>query len=292
MHVVSRFFGFLLFIVVSSAGLIAQEQDSFDLSAPEYVSETFKTYRIVNGHSVEMLRKKALLFTIGHRFLGTVDEGLGEFFGMDQFADIHLELAYGLTDRLNVGLGRSRVGKIYNGYFKYRLTRQELGGFPLSLGLVGGATVRTAPWSDTEADVLEFKHRLRFSGQALIAARVLPSLSVQLTPTYIHRNLTLNTRQNNQTFALGVPSRIRLSDGISLLCEYFPRFNPDENDDRQSSFNAFGFGLDITSAQHAYQIQFSNTVALTEPAFIAESPTAFGEKGVHLGFRITRFWIY
>ena len=51
------------------------------------VSATFKSTRIMNGHSVERMPSGQLDFRISHRF-GRLDAGPYEFFGLDQ-ANIH-----------------------------------------------------------------------------------------------------------------------------------------------------------------------------------------------------------
>jgi outer membrane receptor protein involved in Fe transport len=54
----------------------------------EFTFATFKTTRIVNTQSVEGVSKGELLFIIQHRF-GSVNQGIYEFFGLDQ-ANIRL----------------------------------------------------------------------------------------------------------------------------------------------------------------------------------------------------------
>ncbi|MDB5260820.1 MAG: hypothetical protein JWQ14_101 [Adhaeribacter sp.] len=85
-----------------------------DSATSDYTAATFKTTRIINGHSVQTIPAQELLFMISHRF-GTLDGGAYNFFGLDA-ATIRLALEYGLTDRLSVGVGRSSLEKTYDGY--------------------------------------------------------------------------------------------------------------------------------------------------------------------------------
>jgi len=127
------FFALLLF---SSFPVFAQD-DLLDLldetdESVNYVIATFKGTRIINGHSTKLRKKKALEFLISHRF-GRVNNGIYEFFGLDE-ANIRLALEYGITDVLNIGVGRSSFNKTYDGFVKWKFLRQktgERGGSPL-----------------------------------------------------------------------------------------------------------------------------------------------------------------
>ena len=63
-----------------------------------YVSGTFKSTRLVNGHTVEVRSPRVLEFVISHRF-GNVNQGSQEFWGLDQ-SSIRLALEYGLMENL------------------------------------------------------------------------------------------------------------------------------------------------------------------------------------------------
>lgn len=75
----------------------------------EYSYATFKTTRVVSGHSVENPANGVLLFMISHRF-GKINSGAYDFFGPDQ-ATIRLGMEYGINDFLSAGIGRSSYQK-------------------------------------------------------------------------------------------------------------------------------------------------------------------------------------
>src|SRR5512135_746117 len=79
-----------------------QEKDSITLKQKtSYVTETFLSTRIINGHSVETIRKKQLDFRVSHRF-GQLNEGIDQFYGLDHGVT-HLALEYGIKDWLETG---------------------------------------------------------------------------------------------------------------------------------------------------------------------------------------------
>ena len=111
----------LLLAFLMSLMSYSQDLDLLDEPKEEtvYTFASFKTNRIVNGHSVEMVMKRNFDFKISHRF-GLMDEGFYDLFGLDE-ASIRIGGDYGITNNLNVGVGRSTFEKTYDGYIKYRL---------------------------------------------------------------------------------------------------------------------------------------------------------------------------
>ena len=103
----------------------------------------FKSTRVINAQSVEMLHKGSLDLRIMHRF-GYVNEGLKQLFGLDE-ASMRLGFDYGVSDNFTVGIGRSTFRKELDGFVKWRLMQQSTGEKPklISLVIVAGSTVWT-----------------------------------------------------------------------------------------------------------------------------------------------------
>ena len=100
----------LVMLMCSSTVLYAQDDLLNELSKQDSaqtvpVTATFKSTRVVNGQSVETMKKKHLDFRISHRF-GKLNSGADLFFGLDQ-ASMRLGFEYGLSDDLEIGVGRS-----------------------------------------------------------------------------------------------------------------------------------------------------------------------------------------
>src|SRR5215207_2458166 len=100
----------ILLFFVASFILQAQEKSLFDSLAPEktrreYISNAFKSSRVINGHSIEFIGRGVLDFRILHRF-GRVNQGVSEFFGLDQ-ASMRIGFDYGLGNNFTLGIGRT-----------------------------------------------------------------------------------------------------------------------------------------------------------------------------------------
>ena len=273
--------------MLASLQLCSQDLlDILEREAPKMeniVSATFKGTRIVNGHSIENRKNKELEFIISHRF-GRVNTGFEELFGLDQ-ANIRFALEYGLTDDLTVGLGRSSFEKTYDGYLKYSLLKQKTGtnAFPFAVSLFGSIAAKSQ--KSIVGNERTFAESLFYVGQVLIAKKVNSSLSVQVTPTYVHRNLATIAADPHDIFALGVGTRVKLSKRVSLNAEYYQQFQ------KLTSINArnsLAFGVDIETGGHVFQIILSNAITMVEKSFITETTGNFFGGDIHLGFNLSR----
>ncbi|MEX1239203.1 MAG: DUF5777 family beta-barrel protein, partial [Cyclobacteriaceae bacterium] len=156
-----------------------------------YTEQTFKGTRLINGHSVETRKKGVLDLIIGHRF-GRLNSGGYDLFGLDD-SQVRLGVDYGITDRLNIGVGRSSFEKTYDGFLKYKLLRQQNSAgrnVPLSIVAFTSIALKTLK-SSTSVDEPSVNSRLAYAYQAILARKFTPSFSLQLSPTWVHRNAVL-----------------------------------------------------------------------------------------------------
>ncbi|WP_299436779.1 DUF5777 family beta-barrel protein [uncultured Aquimarina sp.] len=265
-------------------------QDLFDILEEEtpqtknYTTSTFKGTRILNGHSVENRKKGTLEFVISHRF-GRVNLGADELYGLDQ-SNIRFAFEYGLSDDIMLGVGRSSFDKTYDGFVKYKFLKQSSGknSFPFTASLFGSVAYRTLKDFDPENEP-SFSQKLSYVSQVLIARKFSSGFSLQITPTYIHRNSVKIDEDPHDIFAVGIGSRIKLTNRVSINGEYFYTVNPLES---INSSNSLAFGVDIETGGHIFQIILSNSITMIEKSFITESTDDFFEGDIHLGFNISR----
>lgn len=259
-----------------------------DKGAPkkkEYTSATFKATRIVNGHSIENVGKGVLDFRIAHRF-GSLAGGASSFFGLDG-AVTALAFDYGVTDWLMVGIMRSTYEKEYEGYTKIKLLRQTTNNsMPVSVSYMGAMSVQSMPAPTLPAgQEWFFSNRLFYVNQLLIARKMNRWLSLQLMPTHIHYNLVPTSGEPNNTVAIGLGGRIKLSNRIALTGEYHYRL-PDAQ--LNGYKNAVSVGVDIETGGHVFQLIFTNASTISERAFIGQTVDDWGKGDIHFGFNISR----
>ncbi len=251
----------------------------------EYAYATFKATRIINGQSVENTAGGVLSFIIAHRF-GKVNDGFYQLFGLDQ-STIRFGLEYGITDDLNIGLGRSSFQKTFDFYGKYKLLKQSSGAknMPVTLSLFSGiAATGVEDLSPGNEDV--FSSRLSYSYQLLLARKFNNNFSLQFSPTVIHRNLVRSPEIDNDVFAMGIGARYKLSNRVTLNAEYFYRYRSDNLDD--NTFDAIALGFDIETGGHVFQLHITNSRGMLERYFVAETTGDLSDGDIFFGFNINR----
>jgi hypothetical protein len=268
----------------SQEDLLKELQQS-EVKETEYISSTFKGSRLINGQTIETRYKGELEFIFAHRF-GPMNGGLYELYGLDQ-AYVRIGLEYGLTDRLGVGIGRNSVDKTVDGFLRYKALRQSKAGMPISVTAFGIMAVKTSPKDEDAGYDITFQDRTSYTAQLLIARKFTPALSLQLMPSFVHKNTVDQSIEDNDQIALGVGGRIKVSRSVALTTEYYYRFNVHDNN---PYYNSIGFGVDIETGGHVFQIVITNSRGLTERAFITETTGEFFDGDIHLGFNITRIF--
>jgi len=269
---------------LSQEDLLKELQQS-KVKEKEYVSSTFKGSRLINGQTIETRYKGELEFIFAHRF-GPMNGGLYELYGLDQ-AYVRIGLEYGLSDRMGVGIGRNSVDKTVDGFLRYKALRQSKAGMPISLTAFGIMAVKTSPKDENAGYDITFQDRKSYTAQLLIARKFTPALSLQLMPSYVHKNTVDQSIEDNDQIALGVGGRIKVSRSVALTTEYYYRFNVHDNN---PYYNSIGFGVDIETGGHVFQIVITNSRGLTERAFITETTGEFFDGDIHLGFNVTRIF--
>ncbi|MDR6803069.1 opacity protein-like surface antigen [Dyadobacter sp. BE34] len=277
-----------LFVMLMCTSTVLYAQDDLlnelskqDSAQTVPVTATFKSTRVVNGQSVETMKKKHLDLRISHRF-GKLNSGAYQFFGLDQ-ATMRLGFEYGLTDDLMIGVGRSTSQKVYDFFGKYKLLKQSTGArnIPVSVTLFGGTGVATV---DKERD---FQDKLYYSAQVLVARKFGERLSLQLSPTYLYRTMPDVTGDEKVLFAVGIGGRFKLSKRVSLNGEYF--YTAREKNTLTAPYHdSMSFGVDIETGGHVFQLHFTNSLGMIEKQFIGETTGSWGKGDIHYGFNISR----
>ena len=280
----------LLFgLALSILGLKAQEDDLLSLLGEEeetidYTTASFKTNRVVNLHSLESTAGGVLDVKISHRF-GTLNGGTYELFGLDN-ASIRIGADFGVSDRITIGLGRSSFQKTYDGFVKYKFLRQSTGkrNMPITAALLASTAVQTLKWQNPDRENY-FSSRLYYTYQFILGRKFSEGLTLQLSPTVVHRNLVETSAESNDVLALGAAGRIKLSKRITLNAEYIYVL-PDQL--APGFRNSFSLGFDIETGGHVFQLHFTNSTSMIEKGFVTETNENWLDGGIHFGFNISR----
>jgi hypothetical protein len=277
--------GFLLIAKAGNAQTDLMKALEDSTVKKEYVKGAFKSTRVINGHSMEMLGAGTLDLRILHRF-GPINDGINQLFGLD-LASMRLGFDYGINNNFTIGIGRTTFKKELDGFLKYRALRQSTGpgSIPFSLILVGGMSVQTIPNTDP-AKTVSFNSRTGYYYQLIMGRKFNNHFSLQLSPTMVHRN-EVAANDVNDVYALGIGTRYKISKRVALVLDYFYVANGLPHTE---GTNPLSIGVDIETGGHVFQLHFSNTSGMNERSFITETSNKWGKGEVQFGFNLSRIF--
>jgi len=276
----------LALLCLCSLGSLHAQDDLLDELEGEATPETFespafKAMKIGNLQSTKVAAKGDLYLYVSHRF-GTLDDGLSTFFGFDN-ANTKIQLVYGLFDGWQFGVSRESLRQTYALSTKMKLKGQS-SDFPVNLVGYATANINTQVRKD-RFPFLTFEDRLSYATQLLISRRFNNNFSFELAPSYVRQNLTLESSQKHDQFALGAGGRLKVSKRMSINLDYIYNFSRADD----SAFNnPLTIGVDIETGGHVFQLLFSNAQSTNEPGFISNGEGDWGDGDIFFGFNIVR----
>lgn len=274
----------LLFLSVLSSGLVFSQEDLLkDIDTIKTNTEisppAFKGLQIVTAQSTKLTAKNEWYIVVAHRF-GDISTGFKNFFGLDE-ASTKLGVIYGLTDGISVSLSRETNMKTFELGAKYRLLKQNE---EVPVDLVGYNVM--AINTDLDKDnypYLTFNDRLSYLTQALISRRFNDNLSLQLTPSFIHKNLYDQHVEDKNQFLTGLGGRYKISKRISINAEYFVNF-----DNHSYYKNPLSVGMDIETGGHVFQLVFSNSQLNSDIGYLSNAAGKWEKGQIFFGFNLYR----
>ncbi|MBL7920937.1 MAG: hypothetical protein JNJ40_11520 [Bacteroidia bacterium] len=303
----------LILALALSVNTVFSQDDLLDLvtdkkdEKPQRVYATFKTVRIGNAQTIETVKKKHLDFRTSHRFGNIYNSDLSNpinntgqtFVGFEGANDIRFSFDYGLTDDITIGIGRSRMNHIVDGSLKWTFIRQNSNfSIPVSVSFFSStgythdlpSTIYSGIVKDFETNEM---HRFNYFNQLIIASKITSWLSLEILPSYMHRNF-IKERYNNKGEAdvngfasIGFGGRIKLNKRTSFIGDYFYNVSPfyTNND---NAFNPLSLGFEIETGGHVFSLFFTNAGGLIENNFIPYTNETWTKGQVKFGFCISR----
>jgi hypothetical protein len=282
---------FLLFIFLNSTFTFAQEDLLDQIEESENVEakpvSVFKSTRIVNFHTTEILGRRTLDFRISHRF-GEVNQGAYNLWGFDGNASIRIGLEYSHNGNLQFGIGRTSTDKQFDGFIKWAIMKEnDTHSHPFSIVLMTSMFYTTLKDNDLSNGNLYSNEVNRFSyaTQLMFSKKISDRFSVQLSPTWVHYNLINSSNDSNDQFALIGLGRGKITKRTSIIGEYAYRLTEFTD---YTYYNSLSFGVELETGGHIFQITAGNSFGITENQVISYNTTTWANGGWRIGFNICR----
>lgn len=279
-------FALLFFVagIASAQDDLLNQLDTVKSKEKEVEVAAFKGLQICNMQSTKMPVKGEWYLLVSHRF-GDLTEGFDNFFGLDN-ATTKIGGIFSVTNWLSLGVSRQTYNKIYELTAKYKLSNQQINGFPLTIVGYNTMDINSALETDQYPN-LTFENRLAYSTQLLISRKFSDSFSFELIPIYVHKNLYDAVLDQEDMFLLGAGARYKLSKRLSLNLEYAARFNLPE-DVTSPYHNPLTIGLDIDTGGHIFQLVLSNSQQMNDVSFYTNTSGQWDGGSIYFGFNMYR----
>jgi hypothetical protein len=297
------------------AFLFAQDAETpapATLPVKKEVRKTFENPVLINNQTVESMGKKSLDFTIQHRF-GTIEDE-NDMFGLYAPANIRMGLTYGITDRLSAGIGATKNKHYYDFNWKYVILRQtKPGGMPVTVTYFGDLARQAGSHMQflngdgkyTQSNRISYFHEL------MIARKVNSHLSLQAGGTWSYFNLidTVSTVDNDMSrdyIGVSFVARYQFSPQSSIIAEFdlpITTWSTTTITNTGTSINGSvtelkkyygkpnpGIGYEVATSGHQFQIFVCSAQGIIAQETRVYNSNAFFDKGVLIGFNITRQW--
>lgn len=259
--------GLMLALGTTPAFAQATEDDAvLKLAEPDFTLISLPT-------SLRVPRNKSA-FRVTHRFVRPLDcelcqdNWLQDFFGFDNGAVIGLEYRYGILPGVQIKAYRARERKTLELSGQYSLWTQSQK--PLEVSILAGVE-----GTDNFTD--------QYSGTiGVILTRLIGEYaSIHIEPMFVgNTNLDEPTVDEDNTFMIGLGTRIRIRPTVYFTAEAIPRVSGYSPSGTQASF-----AIEKRLGGHMFQVNFSNTLGTTPGSFARGSVSG---NEWFMGFNITR----
>jgi hypothetical protein len=250
----------------------------------------FKATRLILSQSTELTKKKNLNFLIIHRFGDFAGKNGGGqlYYGLDDIADVYIGFEYGISNNLNIDIGRTTIGGLADLELKYAILHQKTdNSSPIAITLIGQGAVR--PYGFTTYTT--FGDRLSYFAQAIFARKFSSAFSLQVAPSYLYNNEPMPDLPGNdkQFFSLSATAVLKISKHMGIIVDYAHPFSSF----RQNNSNfvdPLGFGIQMETGGHVFTINVTNARAVDEINYLNDTESKYSKGEYRIGFTISRIF--
>ena len=281
-------FAFVLFISsVNAQSLLDKLNNEFSNTSFDEIA-TFKTTRLGLSHSIETRKKGALQLSLYFRYWDT-PVATSQNFLADKVSTRY-GLEYAFTDNFTFGFGYTNFDKITDGYLKYRLLKQNQDDKKGWLSMTLVQTLSHRKIENTNPNIYDSssENKYAFATQVLLARKFNPNLSLQIAPTFIHRESNSANNDPNNQFVIGFGGRHKITRHASIVSEYNYVVNPLKSID---TYNTFLFGVNWEVSDLMLQFHVTNARNFAEDTFLTQTTNNFNFKDPNLHFGVNATYI-
>lgn len=240
----------------------------------------FESATLIDNATNVLFAKNTLEVQMQHRF-GLINDDKNDMAGFWGDANIRIALSYAIHDRVTIGYGTTKTGRLQDFNWKLALLRQtRSNSMPVSVSYYGNFTVDAR-----KKDKFDFiQDRYSFFNQVIIAKRFTPELSLQVAPSISHFNAVESTMKNDM-FAISFGGRYKVSPQTAIIVDYT---QPLTQIDLNNPNPGISLGAEFSTSAHAFQIFLTNYSGIVSQKNQMFNTNDFFKGDFLIGFNITR----
>ncbi|WP_346864370.1 DUF5777 family beta-barrel protein [uncultured Draconibacterium sp.] len=296
----------LLVVFAFATQLFAQEETEKVKDTP--VSNPFESGILIDAQTTVIPDAKTLEFLIQHKF-GTMDNGRSDLWGLyAPGANVRLALNYTPVKNFQIGIGQTKKNMYTDLNAKWTIIHQtEKNKVPVSVALYGVVAVDgrnvdqfgTGKVVDTQGEALptyiDLNDRLSYFSQIIIGRKFCDWFSLQAGASFTHYNM-VTMDSNHDVVGIHVNGRVKFSPQGSFIFNYDHPLEI-ESITEQSPWDTkakpnLAFGVEIFTFTHAFQIYVGTADGIIPQDAMMNNQNDWKNKGLALGFTITRLWMF
>ncbi len=274
-----------MLLIYSFSSSIAQETEKPAKEEDKLVYSSFESGILIDNQTNIIPDKRTLEMLIQHRF-GTMDNGFKDLFGIyAPGANIRIGFNYSIIDRLMVGYGLTMKNMYSDFQVKYALLRQTERRIPVAVTLYGNMAIDSRE-KEAFGVNYSFTNRLSYFGQVIVGRKFADWLSLQVQGSFTHYN-SVEKDTDWDKIGVGINGRIKVSDQSSIMFQYD---HPISILDRSDSKPNLGFGYEIATYTHSFQIYVNTAQGIIPQDNYMYNQNDFTKGEMMFGFTITRLF--
>ena len=282
----------LLFTFFMLPFLVLAQEKKKDSIIDKPERPAFESATLIDNATNVLFNKKTLEVQMQHRF-GEINGGTNDLGGIWGRSNIRIALSYALHNRLTIGFGTTKEGRLQDFNWKvgiFSQTRSDK--IPVSVSYFGNFAIDARPNDKFYTP----QDRYSFFNQLIIARRFNPKLSLQIAPSISHYN-TVESYEKNDRFAIAFGGRYKVSAQTSVLFDYsqpITMFDRDPSDTAsKDNFNplnqpGISLGVEFGTSGHTFQLFITNYRGIVPQQNYIKNTNDFFHEGTLIGFNITR----
>ena len=303
MIIMKKYILFLILFAIALTQTFAQEEDEKD----QPVSSTFASGYLIDNQTILVQDLKTLEFAIQHKF-GSLDNGISDLFGIyAPGSNIRLGLTYVPVKNLQLGIGVTKKNMYTDLNAKWAVLKQtEKNKVPVSVTLYGVAAVdgrnesafgtgkTHQPGEGVAQYSFTFSDRFSYFSEIIVARKFNDWLSLQAGASFTHYNM-VGWNDNHDLVGLHFNGRIKFSEQSSFIFNYDAPLKINKISEQiewtQPKPN-LALGIEISTYTHAFQIYVGTATGILPQDNMMWNQNDWKNKGLAIGFNITRLWMF